>query len=466
MVREHAQRAEFAAFAARTAIQERARGGEVGGGSLGDDEGAIAGGGAGDDASAVIDAFASDNERLRATNEELQSEIAALRVEKNAAVMEAASLRATAAETQVELTELHAERAVSAAALATARAAEAAARRELAPMTALRDMYQDTVVAYEGISALRCVAVVRWWPSQSRGLRRARAGRAGGDAIRADELRVSDRELGHGAYAVVREGTLQRPRAVAVKLQHREIRSAWNDELERREAALLVELQHPNVVRCLGVVPPGGAGQPRQIVLERLLVPLDRVLVDCGEVLTVRERIDVCLGTVRGVAFLHGKSIVHADLKPANVLLDAQFRPKVADLGMARRTTSILRDPCAAAPVNGAYNAPERREARALLLPSAVDVYSLSVLCAEVLVGLPCTDRPESWPNLLRRVGPAELRECVSACHESEPAARPTVVQLYHVLRSATLGLEYTACAGARTITLRDDRVVLRPGVA
>ena len=49
----------------------------------------------------------------------------------------------------------------------------------------------------------------------------------------------------------------------------------------------------------------------------------------------------IALGTARGIAYLHGECrnrIVHCDIKPHNVLLDANFLPKLADFGLARIT--------------------------------------------------------------------------------------------------------------------------------
>jgi serine/threonine protein kinase len=56
--------------------------------------------------------------------------------------------------------------------------------------------------------------------------------------------------------------------------------------------------------------------------------------------LTADQRLFIALGTCRALEYLHCKavpSIVHRDIKSANILLDANFRPKVADFGTVRQ---------------------------------------------------------------------------------------------------------------------------------
>lgn len=52
-----------------------------------------------------------------------------------------------------------------------------------------------------------------------------------------------------------------------------------------------------------------------------------------------RQRLDIIQGIAQGVAYLHegsGESVIHRDLKPPNVLLDDNWRPKIADFGTAK----------------------------------------------------------------------------------------------------------------------------------
>jgi serine/threonine protein kinase len=47
------------------------------------------------------------------------------------------------------------------------------------------------------------------------------------------------------------------------------------------------------------------------------------------------ERSIVALGVAAGLQYLHAQEIVHCDIKPANILLDERYRPKIGDFGLA-----------------------------------------------------------------------------------------------------------------------------------
>ncbi|GMP54288.1 hypothetical protein CsSME_00019503 [Camellia sinensis var. sinensis] len=58
-----------------------------------------------------------------------------------------------------------------------------------------------------------------------------------------------------------------------------------------------------------------------------------------SKVLDWKKRYQIALGTARGLAYLHENCrdcIIHCDIKPANILLDVDFCPKVADFGLVK----------------------------------------------------------------------------------------------------------------------------------
>lgn len=105
---------------------------------------------------------------------------------------------------------------------------------------------------------------------------------------------------------------------------------------------------------------------------------------------TAQLDIDVVLrildGMCHGVSAIHAVNTVHRDLKPSNVLLDAEFRPRIADLGLAVLLRNEASD---ASDIVGtpAYMAPEIAfpgDLDAALRPRA-DVYSLGCIAYELL---------------------------------------------------------------------------------
>jgi len=48
------------------------------------------------------------------------------------------------------------------------------------------------------------------------------------------------------------------------------------------------------------------------------------------------RRLEIIVGVAKGVAYLHGQEVIHRDLKPSNILLDENWRAKIADFGTAK----------------------------------------------------------------------------------------------------------------------------------
>ncbi|KAG1355280.1 putative G-type lectin S-receptor-like serine/threonine-protein kinase [Cocos nucifera] len=154
-----------------------------------------------------------------------------------------------------------------------------------------------------------------------------------------DDLRRATRnfskKLGGGGFGSVYKGLLPDSTAVAVK----KLEGLRQGEKQfRTEVSTLGSIQHVNLVRLHGFC---SEGAKKLLVYE--FMPngsLDSYLFqnDCV-MLNWRTRYEIFLGIARGLAYLHEKCIeciIHCDVKPENILLDAQLCPKVADFGMAK----------------------------------------------------------------------------------------------------------------------------------
>jgi len=184
-------------------------------------------------------------------------------------------------------------------------------------------------------------------------------------------------ELGRGGSSVVyRALDTASQREVAVKLL---LKSSEEDRF-RREARQLASLSHPNVVSFLEV---GSHEGHDFLVMEYLEMGELNAYV---RTLSVAAILGVFVQICDGLAHLHDRGIVHRDIKPANILVDSTGRPKITDLGVARRMEQSPRL-TQAGTILGTYSylAPEQ------ILSSNVgpqaDIYSLGICLFATLTG-------------------------------------------------------------------------------
>src|SRR3712207_4080068 len=144
-----------------------------------------------------------------------------------------------------------------------------------------------------------------------------------------------DAQIGSGGMSSVYRATDSvLERHVAVKLMHREI-ARESDQLERfrREARAVAQLSHPHIV---GVIDAGeDAGHP-YIVFEYVEGETLKDRIRRMGRLPMDEAIAYAIEVARALGCAHSRQIVHRDVKPQNVLIDAEGSAKVTDFGIAR----------------------------------------------------------------------------------------------------------------------------------
>lgn len=173
-------------------------------------------------------------------------------------------------------------------------------------------------------------------------------------------------------------------RNVALKILHD---SYLDDESAverfRREARSVAQLSHPNIVT---VIDRGEEDGHLFIVFE--YVPGENLKQYVGRQgpCPVREAVEIAVEVGRGLAFAHRQGIVHRDVKPQNVILDGDGRPKVTDFGIAR-SLDVEKDVTLTGTVLGTsdYIAPEQASGRPVV--TQTDVYSLGCVLFELLTG-------------------------------------------------------------------------------
>ncbi len=234
---------------------------------------------------------------------------------------------------------------------------------------------------------------------------------------------------GSSQVYLARDNSLQRD--VAIKIL--DPLAAGDQGLRKlfvREAQALAKLSHPNVVSVFDV---GEVDGLPYIVMEHLPGHSLKQRIDREGPLSVAEAVRLAVEIANGLSFAHSKGIVHADMKPANVLLDDNGHAKIADFGIARAPQEDAPTPQLFA--TAMYVAPERVEGKAL--SGASDIYGLGLVLYEMLVGRPPFTsanpavllrdhvvRQAVPPSHLRQSLPRELDDVVMKCLAKDPALR------------------------------------------
>ncbi len=231
--------------------------------------------------------------------------------------------------------------------------------------------------------------------------------------------------LGRGAYGEVWLGENRTTkRQVAVKFLHSRATLDWwllDGEIEK----LAFLAADRRVVQLLDV---GRDADPPFFVMEYVSRgSLARYLERAGP-LPLEQATALFEEVAIGVMLVHAKGILHCDLKPSNILLDDELRPRLADFGQSRPIEGIegRKDDRSPTPALGTmfFMAPEQADPAAV--PDARwDVYALGAVLHTMLEGRPPHHSDEAVtairgePDLARRL--ARYRQVVRAA----PAALP-----------------------------------------
>ncbi len=186
--------------------------------------------------------------------------------------------------------------------------------------------------------------------------------------------------LGEGAFGQVWLATdMNTRRLVAIKCYVQ--RTHLNLESLSREVSLLANMAAArNIVQILKV---GWEHDPPYYVMEYLENGSLEDLVRSRQEVSVSQVVTLMREIAEGLSFAHGKGILHCDLKPANVLLDHAYRPRLADFGQGRMAgdqSSSLGTLF--------YMSPDQADLESS--PDVTwDVYSLGAIAYTLIVGIP-----------------------------------------------------------------------------
>ncbi|MEW9510348.1 serine/threonine protein kinase [Streptomyces sp. ZL-24] len=229
-------------------------------------------------------------------------------------------------------------------------------------------------------------------------------------------------------------------RAVAVKLLLGDQADASATARFRLEAQTAARLSHPHLVAVFDF----GAWEDRFFLVMELVEGQS-----LGDLLAAQERVHpeqvarIAGEAAAGLAAAHRQGIVHRDIKPGNLMLDADGSVKIGDFGIAQ----FVDDPSTALTTAGhivgtsLYLAPERALGRTA--DSASDMYSLGCVIYQLLLGKPPFTSDTATATLYQHVDtpPVPLRQRgvdISAAFDAyllgllakKPEERPTAQQV------------------------------------
>lgn len=194
-------------------------------------------------------------------------------------------------------------------------------------------------------------------------------------------------ELGRGAFGTVflaYDPTLDRE--VALKLPRFDQQDRERIDRFLAEAQIAAQLQHPHIV---AVWERGQVGDQYYISAayvqgETLKEYLDRTRP------AIRQAVTWIRDLAEALAYAHEQNIIHRDMKPANVIINARQRPMIMDFGLAKRIDQEL-DLTSDGLIMGtpAYMSPEQARGQTQELGKQSDQYSLGGIFYELLTGKP-----------------------------------------------------------------------------
>lgn len=259
-------------------------------------------------------------------------------------------------------------------------------------------------------------------------------------------------EIGQGQFSTVYAGRWNGV-FVSVKKQSRSLEEL--DEYLRREIEILRTMTHPNVIRFIGADDVSISHNEWDLFVITEYAPggeLSSILQSEIEI-GMKFRVNIAFQLAQALDYLHSHKCLHRDVKSENVLIDGNFRPQLADFGMARFVESEDAQHMTICGTDE-YMAPELLFDEDYGRP--VDVYAFGMVLLEVLArrevghngfaerpvqnnfrlnveelrGNSLDEGADPHPGSLPKETPPSIVELAVQCLEYEPENRPSIADV------------------------------------
>ncbi|KAM3378780.1 proline-rich receptor-like protein kinase PERK1 isoform X1 [Capsicum galapagoense] len=233
--------------------------------------------------------------------------------------------------------------------------------------------------------------------------------------------------LGEGGFGYVHKGVLPTGREIAVK--QLKVGSHQGEREFQAEVETVSRVHHKHLVSLVGYCM---TGIKRLLVYEfvsnrTLEYHLHEAALSCME---WASRIKIAIGSAKGLAYLHedcNPTIIHRDIKAANILLDSNFEAKVADFGLAKfLSDSNHHNKHVSTRVVGTFGYLAPEYAQSGKASDKSDIFSFGVMLLELITGRPPIISTESsacsslatwaWPLLMRVLDDGKFDTLVDPC--------------------------------------------------
>jgi len=200
-------------------------------------------------------------------------------------------------------------------------------------------------------------------------------------------------ELGRGAMGVVykaEDPILSRQVAIKTILMSTDVEERAEYEARfYQEAKAAGGLNHPAIITIHDI---GKEGDIHYMAMEFLEGVDLRELMKGGQ-LPLSKALDIMAQVADGLAFAHEHGVVHRDIKPANIMIVRDQHAKIMDFGIARIRLSDVKTQAGALLGSPKYMSPE--QVAGLRADHRSDIFSLGVVCYELVAGVPPFMAPE-----------------------------------------------------------------------